>query len=283
MSRQKFDPITQILLEIPTALQDEIITDSGVKFYIDPSYKKEWQAAVTAKIVSLPIKCSAKEKKIIDQLKVGDEVAVSYSIVADFAFQGDGHRFMPATEENPHFQVYYNGKGESIQIYAMQKRSGFTDVPTWVGIYTDKYRNFVDGVQGSEEQVSRWQAQFQFGKTDEYQFNNFFEYDKKDLWRCRIDQVFAKKIKNHLVAVGDRVICKPIDEEVPAEVLQHIQHHESVKIRYQDRGRVITGGKEKGIKKDQVVSFYPNHCEKYTFWGKEYFLIKESFVQGIWN
>ena len=127
-------------------------------------------------------------------------------------------------------------------------------------------------------------AQFPLGKTDIYTFNNFFEYKGKEYWKCNPEDIFAKKVKGHLVAVGNRAICRPIDEDVPVEVLQNIQHNTSVKIRYQDRASVLTCTKDnKSVKKDHVVSFSPSHSEKYEFYGRQYYLINQNFIQGKWN
>lgn len=274
--------VSQVILKIDKALQDELITDSGVKFFIDPSYKKEWQATVTAKIVSLPVKYTKEQQRVLNQLQIGDEVCISYRIVADFSFKGDGHRFMQITEDNPHKSEYINGKGERICKYALPKRTGFTKI-MWVGAYSDRFNNLIDGSQGSEEEVDRWLAQFPMGKTDDYTFNNLFSYNGEDYWKCRIEDIFAKKVDGKLVAVGDRVIGRYVEEEIPNDVKIAMQMGDNVKIRHQDRLRVFTGGAELGLKESNTVSFNPNHLEKYTFYGKEYYLIKSSSIYGKWS
>jgi hypothetical protein len=274
-------PLNQVLLSVAKAINDEIITDSGVKLYLDGDYKREWNAAVTATIVELPTKVNPKEKKILDQLKVGDEVCISFQVVADFEFDGDGARFMQATDDNPHVKEFINGKGEWIKCYAIPKFTGISKIQ-WVGVYQDKFRKVVSGVQGTESELERWLAQFPFGKTDTYRFNNYFEYNGSDYWKCNLNQIFAKKVDGHLVAIGDRVICKPIEDDVPEEVKKSLGYGNDVKIRHQDRARVITSNKA-GIKKDYVVGFDPKYVEKYEFYNKPYFLIKENFIHGIWN
>lgn len=275
-------PITQVLLHVEQALQDSITTDSGLKLYLDPSYRKEWNSAVTATIVELPINPHPDHKYILEQLKVGDDVCVSYRIASDLKFRGDGEQFMQTTADNPHYKEFVNAKGFWIRMYALPSRRGLAS-HVWVGVYMDNRMNPIDGVQGDEETVYRWMSQFPFGKTDIYVHNNFFEFDGKSYWKADLDDIFAKKVKGHLVAVGDRIICKPIDEDVPDKVLiaQHKGH--KVKIRHTDRGRVITGGKEKGIKKDDIVGFDPRHCERYEFYNKQYYLIKQNMVLGKWN
>jgi len=275
-------PLNQVLLTIPQALTEELITDSGLNLYIDASYNKHWQCAVTAVIADLPLKVPSQHKYIFDNLKVGDEVAISYRIVADFTFGSDSGQFIQATEDNPHVREFVNGRGEWVKVYALPKRSGLPGI-MWVATYTDSKRQFIDGVQGDESEVERWLSQFPFGKTDVYKFNNYFEFEGKDYWKADLDDIFAKKVKGHWVAVSDRIICKPIEEKVPDSMLIGEHKGHNVKVRYEDRGRVMTGGKSKGIKKDNVVSFDQRHLEKYTFDNKEFFLINEKLVNGTWQ
>lgn len=274
-------PITQVLVQVEKAFEDELITDSGLKFYISPDYKKEWQCSVVATIAALPIKVDPKFKHIFDELKVGDEIAVSYRIVADFTFVSDALRFMQVTEDNPYMREYVNAKGEWVKVYALTIPG--RNLVKWVGVYQDARLKVISGAEGTESDVERWLAQFPLGKTDIYSFNNLFEHDGQDYWKCDLDEIFAKKVKGHWVAVGDRVLCKAVQERVPDERLIGEHKGHKVEMRYQDRGKVITGGKKKGLKKDEVVSFNPKHLERYTFENLEYYLINENLVNGRWN
>lgn len=275
-------PITQVLLSVAKPLQDELVTDSGLKLYIDPSYRKEFQVSVTAVIEALPIKQNPQDKKILSQLKVGDEIAISYQVVADFEFKGDGGQFMCITEENDYVKEFSNGKGEMIRMYALPKRSGFKGA-VWVGALQNKRQELIDGVQGDEETVNRWLSQFPMGKTDIYTFNNLFSYDGKDYWKCFATDIFAKKVKGHWVSVSNRVICSPIDEKIPDQFMIDEKGKHEIMIRHQDRASALSGGKEKGIKKGVIVSFDPTHLEKYEFENKPYFLINENSINGTWK
>lgn len=276
-------PITQVLVRVDKALQDEITTDSGLKLYLDPTFKKEWACSVTATIAALPTNPKPQDKKILSQLKVGDEVAMSYQVVADFEFKGDGGQFMSMVEDNDYVKEFINGKGDTVKAYALPKRSGLPGA-MWVGVYQSKKRELIDGIQGTESEVYRWLSQFPFGKTDIYTFNNLFSYNGEDYWRCFATDIFAKKVKGHWVAVNNRLICKPFDGEVPDHFLVNGNGlPEKVKIRYQDRARLMSGGKKLKLKKDAVISFDPKHCEKYEFDRKQYYLINENVVEGIWQ
>lgn len=274
-------PINQVLLKVDKALNDEIVTDGGLKLYLDPTFSKEWNAAVTATIFEIPAKVSKKDKRFLSQISIGDEVAMSFQVVADLEFKGDGDRFMATTEDNPHQQEYANGKGEWLRCYALPTRKGINKA-TWVGVYSNKRGEFIDGCQGSESDLARWKSQFPFGKTDIYNHRNLFSYNDNNYWKADPDQIFAKKVNGHVVAVGNRIICKPIDEDVPREKNDLIIRTQSIKLRYQDRARVISSTR-KDIKKDYIISFRPMDIEKYTLWGQEYYLINERFVQGVWE
>lgn len=263
-------------------MQDELITDSGLRLYLDPSYSKEWKAAVTATIVELPIKVNPKDKNILAQLYPGDEVAMAYQVVADFEFQGDGGQFMPMTEGNDYVREFINGRGEVVRVYALPKRSGFKGA-IWCGILQNKHKQLIDGVQGNEEAVEKWLSQFPFGKTDNYSFNNLFHYKGKDYWKCYPLDIFAKKVKGHWVAIGDRVICSPIDEKIPDQYLIDDKGKHEVKIRHQDRAMVLSSPKGIGFKKGEVISFEPQYLEKYELGSKQYFLINQRLINGKWN
>lgn len=280
---QELYPINQVILELDKPFEDEIITKGGLHLYLDSSFRKSYNVTTKAKIAHLPVNPDPKFKKIIAQLQVGDEVAINYLVCGDVTYRGDEGQFMSSIEaKDERMQEYRNGKGERIHIYAFQKRKGFGDV--WAGVYLDKRGQYIDGCQGSEEDVSRWKSQFSFGKTDIYFHNNLFEYKGKTYWKCSPDEIYAKRIKGHLVAIGNRVIMQPVEEQVPLDVKHYIASlTDDVKIQYQDRGSVLTGGKSRGFKRNDVVSFESKFLEKYSFFGKNYFVVNENLVIGKWN
>jgi len=176
-------PLNEVLLQTSKAFNDEIIADSGIKLYLAEGYNKEWNVAVTATVAKLPIKINSKERRIVDNISEGDEVAMSYQVVSDLEYKGDGDRFMRVTEENPYVNEFSNGKGEWIRCYALPTRKGLSKI-TWVGTYTGTKKNFIDGCQGSESDMQRWMSQFQFGKTDIYNHCNLFSYNNKEYWKA---------------------------------------------------------------------------------------------------
>jgi len=74
-----------------------------------------------------------------------------------------------------------------------------------------------------------------------------------------------------------------VEEKLPETLTNMLAMGADLKIRYQDRLRVLSGGEKLGLKENNVISFPPNHLEKYTFFGKEYYLINEKSIFGVWK
>lgn len=273
-------PLHSVLLSLDEAFQSEIVTPSGLKLFLDGSYNKNFTATVTARIAGLPIKAKTKkEQKILDQLKIGDEVCISYLVVFDLNYASDGERFMETSEGSEYMRSWANGKGERLEVVALPAIHSIN--PTWVGYLKSNRNELIDGIQGTQSEVERWLSQFQLGKTDQYTFNNLFSFNGKEFWRCDLSHIYAKKQKGHVVSVGDKVICIPIEEEIPDFIKGQLGNiANDTKIRYQDRARVIHSGINKKFKKDEVVAFNPNFLEKYQMWGKEMYVIGDHLVHG---
>ena len=47
-------PVNDILLHLDKKFQDEIITESGIKLYIDTRFNSEWHATVVGEVAALP-------------------------------------------------------------------------------------------------------------------------------------------------------------------------------------------------------------------------------------
>lgn len=271
-------PINEILLELAKPLQDEIITEGGLKLYKDTRFHPEWNTTITGKIAALP----AKHKDFNDKVKDAEELVFSYGVVADREFGADGHYFQPETEGSEYFQKYSNPKGEKLAIVAMPKVISIQ----WAGYYLDKSGELIDGCVGDEHAISRWKSQFSFGHASDIKFKNLLEWDGVDYWRCRIDDVFAKKVGNELIPVGDRLILEPIvinlkdkmeivnGKALPFQRLTFIPS---------DRAILTHDCEELGLSKGDVVSFDDRFCEKYEIYGKNYFLIKHARAKGVWQ
>lgn len=270
-------PLNHVLIHMDAPLVEEIVLNGGLKLFIDGSYDPAWNCTVTGRVIGSPSK--------LDKIKAGDEVAFSYSVVADTTFGTDNDFFMPTTEANEYFQRFTNSNGEILSITALPPVFGkFTKI--WVGVLVDKYGNRIDGEQGNESHVKRWMSQFKFSGVNDLKYKNLIDVNGEIFWKAMPSDVYAKKEGDKIIAVGDRIIGKPIETDIKyrMELESGIKlPATSVKLRHIDRMQVISGGESLGIKKGDVIGFDERYLERYEFWGENYFLIKEKRVNGIWN
>jgi len=274
---QNIKPIKKVLLTIDKALEDEIALGGGIKLYKDPAYNPEWNVSVTGKIAEIPSNSPLPLKK-------GDEVAFSYRVVAETTFDdNEKHVFHSMTDDlNPKFRKFANALGEWIIVRAIP---GILTL-RWIGVYKNKYGKVVTGVDGTEQDLNKFLSQFSFQQTDNVTYNNLIRHNNQTYWKADYDQIFAKKVKGHITSISNRVICFPIDIDVPEEqrVINGVHIPDMLmSTRLQDRARVLTGGASYGIKKDDIVIFNPKYLEKYELWGREYYVIKENRIEAIWQ
>lgn len=275
-------PINKILVQLPEAFQDEISLEGGLKLYIDSSYNKEWNATVTGVVTHLPDSYDDQFKDIMSQIEVGDEVAFSFRVVADFDYHSDSDHFMLVTpEESPYLRKYTNKKGEWINLRAIPTTFGHM----WAAWLNDKRMRHVDGVQGDESVIERWMSQFSFGKTDAYYFRNRLFLNGVDYWKVDFEHIFAVKKKGRWLSLGEKVLCKPIEADASKAVQIAAGIHipdSAIKLRFYDRGRLIHNVPEMGLKTGEVIGFNQQYVEKYDLDGQPYFLIKKVRIDNKW-
>jgi len=265
-----------VFLKIEKELFDTITTESGFELSLVPEYNFENNATVSGELSSLP-------NSYKGNLSVSDLVAFSYSVISHRSFPNTAEHFVPVSDGGEQLMVWMNSKGESIRKFGGHKGAIST---IWTATYFDKKGLFQHGCQGTEHDVDRWLAQFKFGNAQGFTYKNLIELDGIKYWKCKDANVFAKKVGDEIQAVGDRVICQIIDIEIDKQQLKVRGIDipgQSVQMRFYDRAVVISGGESIGVKKGDVISFQEKYCEKYNLWGKEYFLIKENRVEGIYG
>lgn len=265
-----------MLLHIDQALIDEISTESGFKLYLAPEWNFEMNVSVTGKIAELPRNNSKN-------LKIGDEVAFSYRVISDRDFPNTADHFVEVSDGNPMIRVWYNKKGEMLRLMGVWQ-GAISQI--WTATYFDTKGRFQNGCQGTEKEIGRWISQFKFGNADGFVYKNQIHYGDKTYWKCPMVDVFAKKVGDEIEAVGDRVICLPI--EIPLD--KRIKEFNGIKlpegdiqVRLYDRAVCISGGEEIGLNKGDIVSFEDKYCERYNLFGKEYFVIRQRRILGVWQ
>lgn len=273
-------PLHCVLLKVDKAFQDEIITPGGLKLYLDGSYNKNFTVTVTARIAALPIKAqTTKEQQTLDLLSIGDEVCISYLTIFDLNYASEGEAFMATSEGSDFIRTWVNGRGDKLEVVALPALRKLN--PTWVGVLKNVRNELIDGTQGSQSDVERWLSQFQLGKTDNYTFSNLIVIDGQEYWKCDLSMIYAKKQGGNIISVGEKIICKPVEEKIPKYIKAQLSKiTDDTKIRYQDRAKVIDAGVNQKFRKGEVIAFDPRFLEKYDCFGKELYIISEHLVHG---
>ena len=150
------------LLEIPKPVQDEILLGGGLKLYMDASWRPEWHATTQGTVAYLP--------RHITNVSAGEEVAISYYVIAARTYPSYDHSFFPTIEGSRYWLQWRNGKGQWLTKRALPTP---TRSLAWVAFLQDDRMAIIDdGVQGSESDVDRYLSQFSFGDTGTFQYTN---------------------------------------------------------------------------------------------------------------
>lgn len=267
--------VSHILLKLEKPYQDEIISENGLKLFLDTRFKPEWNATSFGTVESIPPHLSYMP------IKAGDNVAFSFRVVdqRDFAVS-DSNAFFPTHENETHCR-WTNSKGHIMQKGFFVKTSGFKE---WYGSLLDGQGGVISGVQGHEGEVERWLSQFKFGYTTGFKFRNMIDHDGEIYWKARPEHIFAKKVDNKIIPISDDVICSTLKHKV----FEHKNEKgvmilaQSKEKAYIDRGKAIHDDKITGVKKGDTVSFDSRYGAKYNLWGNDYYFIKRDFVNGKW-
>lgn len=273
MPKRKLQPFRDIILKLDTPLQ-ETISKGNLELYLDPSWHPEQHVTVTGIVYALPFNHNL-------DLKIGDTVCFSYQVVADRSFGDEPENYHPyINEEN--LKIFYNGFMEKIQIRAVQ---GII-AKKFICVHWDRFGEFDFGYEGTLHEMERWLAQFKFGNTDKFIFNNCIDLDGDILWKCRIDEIFAKKVGKKLIALNNQVIVNPVKMDLTKEQLAEagiIQPKSTISATVIGEGNVESCPAGFGVKKGDKISFEDQYKQKYTFFGREYYLIDINRIEGIWN
>ncbi len=268
--------LTRFLLDIPKPLMDEIILSGNLKLYMDTSFKAEWKGC-----------CSAFAKVIPESVKgidENDELAISYFVVADREYPHNDNSFHPVTEGQPYLEKYKNSKGWWLHKGALKIPS--TGALKWYGFIQDERMEWLDGTEGTQSDVERWMGQFSFGHDDNFTYKNLIQIEGKQYWVTEDFNIFAKKVDGKITTVSDRVICKPIQQDMTDRynIANGTVHPPFSYIgMFLDRGILVSGGEDLGLKKGDIIGFEQKFCERYTLWNRECFLIKKDRIDAIWE
>jgi hypothetical protein len=105
-------PVNYLVVGLKNAYQDEIEFDSGVKLFVDTSYRPEWNTTCLGKVLSIPDKISKRYpsgevrpeyKGMTIEAKENDDVIFSYMVIED-------KEQRPGNTDVHRNQFYHDGK-----------------------------------------------------------------------------------------------------------------------------------------------------------------------------
>jgi co-chaperonin GroES (HSP10) len=282
-----------ILVELPKAFQDELISTSGRKFYQDTTFRPEWNVTVEGKVASVPRKITIGDgmgqsidpdrPRINPIVKVGDDIIFSYTVIMK-RLQSDnrGEVFSKDDITDPYISTWSNYNGQKlVRIYLKNNQ--------WeVGLFDTGTKIWVDRIKGGEGEVESFMGKYM--PTDNHWFNyqNLLPYDGKDYWM--VDYNFAiavNKGEGKFEMIGDYVMVEPIREpnrkayQGVIEIYEIEQDHDFRAIgRVVSIGEPLKGDIQLSVQKDDIICADIRYVERYQIDGHDYWVIRQKYIYG---
>lgn len=282
-----------ILVELPKAFQDELISTNGMKFYKDTTFRPEWNVTIQGRVISTPLKITQGDGNIhsLDPdrprirpiVKAGDDLFFSYTVVMNRAQTDNrGDIFVREDPINPYTTTWlsYNGL-RLIRVYLMNNK--------WeVALFDTKSKTFIDKLTGGESDVESFMGKYMPTENIGFNYRNLFPYDGKDYWM--VDYAFAIAIKRAAGVfdmIGDYVLIEPIREPIRGTYQGVIEVYEIAQdTDYRAIGRVVAIGAP--LKDDIKLSVKPNdiicsdirYVQKYEIDGHDYWVVRQKYIYG---
>lgn len=255
------------LLELPSALQEFISTESGFKLlFAGAKYNHNWNVTVTGVLASKPQSGLS--------INEGDAVAFNYRVVHDRIWDAKTNDTFNPLVNQEWAKVWQNGNGEILKMEQNQFLEN-----EWICVLLDKDGELVDSFYGRYGQCENWVSKFCFNN-ENYTYRNLIPVDGKDYWKASKEDIYASITGGKLVAHNDYVILRPITQDLTKRV--ELERGVSLGIQkvlaVEEARGVVVASSDSAIEKDMVVGFAPNMAEKYDMWGKKYLLVKSRNI-----
>jgi co-chaperonin GroES (HSP10) len=282
-----------ILVELPKAFQDELITTNGLKFYQDTTFRPEWNVTIQGKVTSVPLKITAGDglgqsldpdrPRIRPIVKPGDDLIFSYTVVMKRAqTDNTGEVFLRDNPTQPYVNTWTNYNGQKIvRIYLQNDK--------WeVGLFDTKTKTWIDRLKGGERDVENFMGKYMPTENVGFNYNNLLPYDGKDYWM--VDYAYAVAIKRALGVfdmIGDYVLIEPIREPNRGTYQGIIEVYEIAQdTDYRAIGKVLaigeplTGDPKLSVKPNDIICSDIRYVQKYEIDGKDYWVIRQKHIYG---
>jgi co-chaperonin GroES (HSP10) len=289
-------PNNHLFVLIDKMYADEIKAGTGVKLFMDSSFKPEWNATITGHVVSTPVKLTQDivnyERRGLDveDVRPGDEVIFKYMVVEDkdhvdsedgFWLNGD-----PQTEDKE--KEFKNHRGELLRIFTLGKN-------WYAASLQDREGNILGGVNGTRADAEKFMMQFKFLGDGEVSFKNLMIHEGVMYWRVdyslvmgviRQEEQDGKKVPVIHPARG-YVFVEPFEidlgdmTEGGIIIPEYMQKQKSRRMGIARHvGKPRKGDRNLSLQKDEFVVYDEKYVEQYEILGQLWLVIQHKYIEG---
>lgn len=284
-------PVDRILVQVEQKYSDEIVTESGIKFYKDVSFNPAWNVTVTGKVVSVPAKLSQTEaaqdgsfvpdrfrSRLHAEVKEGDELFFSYAVIEDKDVKKDSDAFTEQTAEHAANRVWTNGKKETLQVKLLTKKIA-------VAMWKDANDELIAGTQGTPKECEKWLSQFRFDQDGETIYRNLLWTEEGEYWMVDYLEAIAVKRGEDIIMLNGMVLCEAQLLETEYKIsgngdLYHAPILPNGELKVVAVGKPLKDEPELGIKTGDKIKVIQSHVQQYELWGEKYTLIDQRSILG---
>lgn len=279
-----------ILVELSKAFQDEIISDGGLRFYKDTTFRPEWSVTISGKVASVPLKLTFGDGNgqtfdpirpgITQIIKVGDEIIFSYLVVMNRTTTDNiGEVFELQKKKDPYTTVWKNPNGlELVRIY--QNNDHYE-----VGLFDTKTKEWVDRIKGFEKDVESFMGKYMPTENTFFNYGNLLPYENHDYWKVDYPSAIAIKREDGYEMIGEYVLLEPIHEplRVTEQGVLEVYNMEQSK-DYKATAKIVSiaepiNGKLSAKPNDIIVTDI-RYVEKYEIDGHDYWVTRQKYLLG---
>jgi co-chaperonin GroES (HSP10) len=261
-----------LLVRVQTHYKDEVETATGVKLFIDTSFRPEWHVTVTGKVLSAPGKLSLKApyEGMEPIVKAGDEVAFSYLALFDRSFSDDLEQvFFEEAPMDVFITTYSNKQGLRLMVrYRLDDKFDCAAFDPEGHIY-EKAEKL------SETQKENWLSNFPLRENSTMKLQNLIEYKGEELFMVHYGHLIGIKRGEDIQMVGGQVLVEEFSKsEVDPKGAIILLNQDERELKgggiVRAVGAALPGKVDSGVKPGDRVHYEQKYAQQYELWGKEY-------------
>lgn len=281
-----------ILVELDKLFQDRLISDGGMEFYKDTTFRPEWNTSVMGVVASVPKKLTVgggfdtidPDRPLIRPIvKPGDQLVFSYLVIMNRK-QSDnaGEIFTRDQPVNPYTTIWSNPNGlQIVRIYLKNNKYE-------CGLFDTVSRTWVDRIKGGEIDVESFMGKYMPTENHGFNYRNLLPYDGRDYWMVDYPNAIAiKRAEGVFDMIGDFVLVEPIKEPSRGTYRGSLEiYNVDQSSDYFATGKVLSigepllGDKKLNVKPNDIICADIRYVQKYEIDRKDYWVIRQKHLYG---